>query len=85
MSAEKAARRIVQLGVIEFHSNSLNPGLIERFYRVVDDLRQAGCIVDLWLMDIAAVLKEFGYDMEISTLRPRGPFERSYEGRGTPK
>lgn len=57
--------RRVQLGVIEFHSESLNPGLIDRFYAVRDDLTEASCIVDLWLMDIATVLKEFGYDMRI--------------------
>lgn len=57
--------RRVNLGCIEFHSESLNPGLTERFYAVRDDLTEAGCIVDLWLMDFAAVLKEFGYDMRI--------------------
>jgi hypothetical protein len=56
---------LVKLGVIEFHSERDNPGLIDRFYAVTDDLREAGCIVDLWLMDIASVLEEFGYDMRI--------------------
>jgi hypothetical protein len=31
--------RLVKLGVIEFHSESANPGLCKRFYEVVDDLR----------------------------------------------
>ena len=61
----------VQLGVIEFHSERLNPGLVKRFYAVTDDLRESGSIVDVWLMDIASVLKEFGYQMEIySTAEP---------------
>lgn len=64
-------RRKVELGVIEFHSSSFNPGLIDRFYAVVKDLRDSGSIVDLWLLDIAAVLKEFGYAMTITTTRSR--------------
>lgn len=60
----------VELGVIEFHSERKNPGLIERFYAVADDLKASGSIVDLWLMDIATVLKEFGYDMQIYRLPP---------------
>jgi hypothetical protein len=63
-------QRVVQLGVIEFHSERVNPGLIKRFYEVRDDLTAAGCIVDLWLMDIATVLKEFGYTMTITTDKP---------------
>lgn len=59
--------RKVKLGVIEFHSPRLNPGLIERFYAVVDDLRESGSIVDVWLMDIAKVLSEFGYEMTIAS------------------
>jgi hypothetical protein len=55
----------VKLGVIEFHSERTNSGLTERFYAVVDDLRKSGSIVDVWLMDIAAVLREFGYDMRV--------------------
>lgn len=66
------ARRYVRLGVIEFHSKSFNPGLIERFFSVVKDLRDSASIVDLWLMDIRSVLKEFGYEMEVTTTRP-GP------------
>lgn len=62
--------RTVKLGVIEFHSPSFNPGLMERFYAVTKDLTAAGCIVDLWLMDIATVLSEFGYTMTIATDRP---------------
>lgn len=65
-----AKRRRVQLGVIEFHSDSFSPGLRQRFFHVTDDLRAAGCIVDLWLMDIATVLKEFGYEMEVYTTKP---------------
>lgn len=64
-------RRRVRLGVIEFHSESLNPGLTQRFFDVVGDLRASGSIVDLWLLDIAKVLAEFGYSMEIySTAEP---------------
>lgn len=62
--------RTVQLGVIEFHSERCNPGLIKRFYEVRDDLIAAGAIVDLWLMDIATVLKEHGYTMTITTEKP---------------
>lgn len=62
-------RRQVKLGVIEFHSERFNPGLIEHFYRVVKDLRDSGSIVDVWLMDIATVLKHHGYEMEIHTKR----------------
>lgn len=63
--------REVQLGVIEFHSERLNPGLIKRFYEVRDDLTAAACIVDLWLLDIRAVLREFGYEMKVySTKEP---------------
>ena len=63
-------RRRVRLGVIEFHSERVNPGLIQRFRDVTEDLRDAGCIVDLWLFDIEAVLREFGYEMEIYTTKP---------------
>lgn len=62
--------REVQLGVIEFHSERVNPGLIKRFYEVRDDLTAAGCIVDLWLLDIQTVLKEFGYEMKVFTEKP---------------
>lgn len=57
--------REVKLGVIEFHSERLNPGLCRRFYAVMDDLRASGSIVDVWLMDIATVLGEFGYQMRV--------------------
>jgi len=59
------SRRRVRLGVMEFHSERLNPGLCKRFYAVVNDLRESGGIVDVWLMDIAKVLEEFGCAMEI--------------------
>jgi hypothetical protein len=61
--------RTVKLGVIEFHSNSFNPGLVERFFAVTKDLRDSASIVDLWLMDIATVLREFGYEMTITTAK----------------
>ena len=51
--------------IIPSVSERVNPGLIKRFYAVVNDLRESGSIVDLWLMDIATVLKEFGYEMKI--------------------
>ena len=54
-------------GVIELHSNE---ALRERFYDVVQDLRAAACIVDLWVMDIAAVLREHGYEMTIKRVEP---------------
>lgn len=63
-------RRTADLGVIEFQSDRVNPGLAYRFYDVVNDLHAAGSIVDLWLMDIATVLKEFGYEMTITTDKP---------------
>lgn len=63
------ANNEVKLGVIEFHSERSNPGLAERFFAVTNDLKDAACIVDLWLLDIAAVLKEFGYEMKVY----RGP------------
>ncbi len=62
--------REVKLGVIEFHSERLNPGMIKRFYAVRDDLTDAGCIIDLWLLDIATVLSEFGYTMTVTTEKP---------------
>lgn len=52
----------IKLGVVHFHPQEK---LRERFYYVVNDLREAGCIVDLWLLDISSVLKEFGYEMTI--------------------
>lgn len=58
-------RRLVKLGVIEFHSDSYNPGLRERFFDVIDDLKNSGSIVDIWLADISSVLKEFGYEMRV--------------------
>lgn len=63
-----ASTRAVKLGVVEFHPQH---DLRERFYAVVDDLRASGSIVDLWLMDIATVLKEFDYDMQITTRKPK--------------
>jgi hypothetical protein len=62
--------RTVQLGVIEFHSESANPGFQRRFFDVVKDLRDSASIADLWLMDIATVLREFGYEMVITTDKP---------------
>jgi hypothetical protein len=62
--------REVKLGVIEFHSPNVNPGLMERFYAVRDDLTAAGAIVDLWLMDIQTVLAEHGYQMRVFTDKP---------------
>ena len=68
------ASRKVELGVIEFHSESFNPGLTRRFFAVTKDLTNSGSIVDLWLYDISRVLKEFGYKMTITTERP-SPWE----------
>lgn len=72
------AKRVVNLGVIEFHSERVNPGLMKRFYEVVKDLRDSGSIIDIWLMDIASVLGEFGYRMTVSTDKPlpRPVFEK---------
>jgi hypothetical protein len=61
-------RELWKFGVIEFHND---PKLRERFYHVVDDLRSAGCIVDLWINDIGVVLKEFGYEMRV--YKPASP------------
>lgn len=68
--------RVVKLGVIEFHSDSFSPGLRQRFFAVTKDLTAAGAIVDLWLMDIATILKEHGYTMTITTEKP-SPARRS--------
>ena len=62
--------RKVKLGVIEFNE-SFNPGLPERFFEVTKDLRDSASIVDVWLMDIATVLREFGYEMTITTNRKK--------------
>jgi hypothetical protein len=70
MNIETTKRRKVKLGRIEFHSQSFNPDLLKDFYAVVDDLRESGSIIDLWLMDIATTLKRHGYDMTITTKRP---------------
>ncbi len=69
----------VALGVVEFHSGQANPGLTERFYAVVEDLRKSGSIVDVWLMDIASVLREFGYDMRIYRM-PKDKAQADDEG-----
>jgi hypothetical protein len=76
MAEQEQPLREVQLGVIEFHSESYNPGLIDRFYAVRDDLTDAACIVDVWLMDIATVLSEFGYEMHIYT-RKKAPWDKT--------
>lgn len=57
-------REQIKLGVIEFHTGR-NAELVRQFYQVTNDLKAAGCIVDLWLMDIATVLKRHGYSMEV--------------------
>lgn len=59
----------VQIGVIEFHTKK-NAELRDEFYEVVDDLRNAGSIVDVWLLDIGALLKKHGYTMRIYRNRP---------------
>lgn len=56
-----------QPGVITFHTPR-NKALIEDFYASVKDLREAACIVDLWLMDIHSVLNKHGYEMTITRL-----------------
>lgn len=63
-------KRTVSLGVIEFHSERANPGLTKRFFEVVEDLRLSASIVDVWLMDIAAVLSEHGYELRVTTEKP---------------
>ena len=62
---KRCKRRLVKLGVIEFHSDSYNSGFRERFFAVTKDLIDSASIADLWLMDIASVLKEFGYEMKV--------------------
>ena len=59
--------RRLKFGVVELHSN---PCLRRQFSEVTKDLTDAGCIVDLWIHDIAAVLEEHGYQMTITTGRP---------------
>lgn len=67
-AAPATPRQQVKLGVVEFHPQD---ALREQFYLVVNDLRAAGCIVDLWLLDIAAVLKNHGYSMEVYRAAPK--------------
>lgn len=55
----------VEYGVVEFNC-SFNPGFSERFHQVVNDLRQSASTTDVWLMDIASTLAEFGYTMTIT-------------------
>lgn len=62
----------IQLGVIEFHTSE-NKALIDDFYRTVNDLRDASCIVDLWLMDIAAVLEKHGYKLTVEKVADYAP------------
>ncbi|MCJ2057311.1 hypothetical protein MKL09_12175 [Methylobacterium sp. J-048] len=57
---------VAKLGLIKFHSQD---DMRDRFYHVVNDLRAAGCIVDLWLMDLATVMGEHGYEMTIRRTR----------------
>ena len=52
----------IKLGVVEFHTPK-NRELVSDFYACVDML--PGCIVDLWLLDIASVLAKHGYDMKV--------------------
>ncbi len=66
MTAPK--RRTVQLGVIEFHSD---PALRQDFYMVTEDCRAAGQIVDVWLLDLSTILRRHGYEMRITTARPK--------------
>jgi len=62
---KRRPRRLIKLGIIEFNSESYNPGLVKRFCDITKDLTDSASIVDIWLMDIASVLKEFGYEMKI--------------------
>lgn len=57
--------REVQLGVLAFHSNEK---LREDFYKVIRAAE--GCTVDIYLIDIKAVLKRHGYDLKITTGLP---------------
>lgn len=57
----------IKLGVIELHT-SKNDGLIKDFYTTVKDLRDASCIVDLWMMDIKTILGRHGYRMQVFKL-----------------
>lgn len=62
--AQQGERKQWEYGVVHFH-DPRNPEFIDRFYHVVNDLREASCIIDIWLNDIQQTLKEFGYDMVI--------------------
>src|SRR5271155_2049618 len=78
---KRCQKRLVKLGVIEFHSESYNPGFVKRFFDVTKDLTDSASIADLWLMDIATVLKEFGYEMKIwETTGRQSPIE-SYRSK----
>lgn len=58
------SRRPIEFGRIELHTTK-NEKLVDEFYQVRDDLTAAGSIVDIWMWDIAAVLKKHGYSLEI--------------------
>jgi hypothetical protein len=51
-----------EFGVPVMHGNA---ALRDRFYLVVNDLRDAGCIVDIWVNDIVKTLEQFGYRVDI--------------------
>lgn len=63
-----------QPGVIEFHTPH-NKRLWTRFFATVRDLRASASIMDLWLMDLAGVLRDNGYEMTIrrAPTPPAGP------------
>lgn len=70
---KRCKKRLVKLGVIEFHSEAYNPGFVKRFFDVTKDLKDSASIADVWLMDIASVLKEFGYEMKVWETTGRKP------------
>lgn len=52
----------VKLGVITLHP--IAP-LRDEFYEVLEDCQHAGCIVDIYFLDFATILKKHGYTLKI--------------------
>lgn len=53
----------VDLGTTEFQSQ---PEIRKRFFKVIADHREFGATPDQWFYDMAEMLKEFGYTLQIT-------------------
>ena len=49
-------------GIPVLHSDE---NLRKDLYMVFNDCRNAGCIIDIWMVDIQEIFKRHGYKMEI--------------------